>query len=161
MIINFLRPHEIPYTKQVVFLAENKEDIGVKETLIDTGAAYNIIDTELWRETNAPIVTKRRMILEGISGSIETGITAIRTKIDEVHLGYVCYCIVDLSSKRYKAILGMSFLKNFKLIFDFDDLTDYQGTLELIPKYNPKNLIFDIQKVVYNAGTFGIYTSQK
>ena len=85
VIIDFIRPHEIPYTKQVKFLTENKEDIGVRETLIDTGAAYNIIDLELWKEINTPIITKRKIILEGISGYVEAEITAIRTKIDEVH----------------------------------------------------------------------------
>ena len=167
MVINFIRPEEIPYTNQINFWSDVQKDFLAKEkhktleTLIDTGAAYNLIDMVTWKDIGTPIVTNRKIILSGLSGSIETQVTAVRTFVNDIDLGYICYCIVDLSTKRYKAILGMSFLRNFKFIFELDTINDYYGKIELMPTYDKKDLIFNINKVVYNSGTFGIYTSQK
>ena len=165
MIINFTRPYEIPYTQQLKLWDETERDwLVTKEdfhTLIDTGAAYNIIDTGVWERIQTPVIPGYQKILEGIAGSFFANVTAIRTNINGTDYGYICYYIADLAAKSYKSILGMSFLRNFDFIFKLNSIGDYYGKFELTPLYRQEDLVFNAENMVPNADVFGVYTTQQ
>ena len=132
--IEFRRPQECPVVKLQLFCkALNRfEEF---DALIDTGAAYSVIDSETFEQTGFDVIKGYKRNIGGfVPGYQECEYTGILTKLESFALKTVGFYVADLSETFYDVIIGMPFLKNFNFNFDFDIVSDYHGKIIFKPE---------------------------
>ena len=91
---------------------------GVK-ALIDTGATASCIDSLLAAQLNLPVVDK--MKVSGVHGSQEVNMHMAQVRIPSLgitHWGAFAGVHLAAGGQLHKALIGRTFLRNFKMIYD-------------------------------------------
>ena len=158
--VNFIRPQECPIVKISLWSERQKEFISVS-ALIDTGAALNVVNFQLWSDDlDTLLISGYKKSVGGFGGSeTDVELTAVRLRIGEQDFKYVGFYVGDLDYTNYDAILGMPFLKNFDFTFRLNTAGAYHGKLILNPLVKSSALV-ELRNFNPESSKFGIYYLQ-
>ena len=160
IVINFSRPRECPVVELYLY-CRGINDYQRFITLVDTGAAYSVIDYKSFIKTGFSGIPGFKRQIGGFGfGFQECDYTAISTKLETTELKAVGYYVADLSNTIYDVIIDMPFLKNFDFTFKFGIDSDYGGKLILQPRIKSSALV-DLKNFNPNSSKFGIYSVEE